>query len=221
MKLKPDVKKALEHWQDVHEGRIVQREDNYLSIQYIFTDIDNLDYLFIEVFKYFNQSEDIIKRAQNVAKLKRAEAASLKICSDHEKVIQTAFDSASELARFCEAEGESEFYETISKLKPEFLPYNQKEFFDLRKNNTFLTYFDVIGEAIAYDNQTFNAGFGSIEDAVYHFTNNNYFLTWYICSPLIFLDINFDDYFELRMLGYDYTLNSENIFIMPSSNVLV
>jgi len=220
MNLSINTQRTLNHWRGVHEGKIVETEENYVSIEHIFSDTENLDFLFHEVFKYFQNSHEIVQRAQKVASLFSAEKKGIKVSVDEGALVKIAHKSICELAKFCKHEGYLEYLAIVKNIKPVFIEHDNAKLLQLRKNELFGGILEVILEAIMYDSKTFSSGYSSIESAIFNFTKNSTFLTWYIGSPLIFLDIDFDDYFRLRQLGYDYAITEKNIFIMPSSNNL-
>ena len=217
--LGPEIQKALDYWRATHEGEIRDEEDTHISIEYIFSsqDLDVLDYLFRAIFKYEDECDELIRRANNVAKLLSDEDANRISPGNQNRAKEIAFASAIELAQFADATEASGMCDVVRGLEPKCVKYDAARVVKLRNNQAQLSLLEPLTEALVYDEKIYMSGYSSLEPALYHFSRSDTLLSLYMCSPFIHFDINLDHYFELRKLGYTYFIDEKSLFLVPAS----
>lgn len=166
---------------------------------------------FGKIFQYFDESEELIKRLTVV---KGILSTNKKKCAfTHDQLFSIALQDLTEKKSACANAGDDELVNIINNLKPIFSD-NISAF--ERTQITDWPYGEYIIHISDYmlDNMKSETSQNYALLEAFYGLCSSFPIQWYLASPIIKTEINFDGYIKLWANGFDYTFNEKELIII-------
>lgn len=204
------MNKLVKDWCDYCEGKADFDKSHFSSI---FTyDLNETE--LSEIFKYFSCSNDLIERLAAVISAGSFEGSpylqATTRCSDSD-LLELVKQDLKDKHIICFEQGDEELSDILATIKIEFVHDKQMISKLSGQDNPSEWVFEIIGELIDEARGT-DKKILALEEACYGLAAN-YYLAWYIMSPLLKLSIDFSNYFKVWSNG--------GVFVITENKVLV
>lgn len=204
------MNRLVKDWCDYCEGRSDFDKSHFSSI---FTyDLNEKE--LSEVFKYFSCGNDLIERLKTVITAGSFEGSpylqATNRCSESD-LLELVKQDLKDKYIICVEQDDEELSDILATIEVEFI-YDKQIISKISgEDNPSEWIFEVIGDLVDEARGT-DVKILALEEACYGLAAN-YYLAWFIMSPLLNLSIDFSNYFKIWRNG--------GIFVITESKVLV
>ena len=207
------MKKILRDW--INFCADVQSFDKSHFMGLFKTNLSNEDLQLI--FKNFMKSDELIYRTENVLnsgslsnRIYLHPLSKNKLDADSLKEI--AYKHILEQKKICEKVGDTELVDIINSVKVQYI--DDKNQFESYLSDDIPHYwlYEVVGDYVRDSYKTEDKKIYALFEAFYGIASD-YYLAWYIGSPLIHDFINMDYYFNLWKSGGKYALTDKYLYV--------
>lgn len=175
-----------------------------------------------KIFSYFPKKEELLELVLSVraSSISAGEDGGFFIPKKEskgtpEELIELAVKDLKEQQKICSLLGDEELYNIIDNAQPEFI-YDKNYFRKVKSGDCpYIWLYEMVGDYIRDSLIEHDDKIYALREALYGF-GGDYYLSWYLGSPLVDANINLSYYFDLWKKGGDYTLTKDNLIVTYS-----